>query len=88
MVEQLNGTWALESSENWEEYMKEVGVGLIQRKAAAAITPTAIISNNGNEWRFQLKTTLKNTDLTATENQEFTESIINFDKKSSNNEVF
>jgi hypothetical protein len=74
MVEALVGTWNLDSSENWEEYMKELGVGLIQRKAAAAIKPTVVISNNGTQWNLKLQTSLKNTDLTCNEGVEFTES--------------
>jgi fatty acid-binding protein 4 len=74
MVTQLVGTWNLESSENWEEYMKELGVGLFQRKAAATIKPTVIISNNGNQWTLKLQSTLKNSELTASEGVEFNES--------------
>ena len=54
--------------------MKELGVGLIQRKAAATIKPTVIISNNGNEWTFKLQSTLRNSEITATEGVEFNES--------------
>ena len=74
MVEQLVGTWDLEESENWEEYMKEMGVGLVMRKAAASIKPTVIISNNGNQWTFKLQSTLKNSETNATEGVEFSES--------------
>ena len=74
MAEQLVGTWDLESSEKWEEYMKEIGVGMIQRKAAAAIKPTIYITNNAKHWTFKTKTTLKNTEFEATEDQEFNES--------------
>ena len=76
MAEQLVGTWNLESSENWEEYMKELGVGLITRKAAATIKPTVIISNNGTQWTFKMQSTLKNSEQTATEGVEFNETTI------------
>ena len=73
MSSKLVGTWDLESSENWEEYMKELGVGLILRKAAGAIKPIIHILNNGKEWTFQARSTLKNMDLTVTEDVEFDE---------------
>jgi hypothetical protein len=76
MSSQLAGTWDFESSENWDEYMKEVGVGYLMRKAASVVKPTVIIENNGKEWRFQAKSTLKNVDMTATEDVEFDEGNI------------
>ncbi|KAK6041470.1 hypothetical protein COOONC_21025, partial [Cooperia oncophora] len=33
----FEGKWVLDKSENFDEYMKEVGVGLVTRKAAAAL---------------------------------------------------
>ena len=76
MSSQLAGTWDFESSENWDEYMKEVGVGYLMRKAASVVKPTVIIENNGKEWRFGAKSTLKNMDMTATEDVEFDEGNI------------
>ena len=76
MVEQLVGTWDLESSEKWEEYMKEIGVSYILRKAALTLKPTTIISNNGKHWTLKIKSTFKNSEFEATEDQEFDESRI------------
>jgi hypothetical protein len=39
--------------------MKEIGVGMIQRKAAAAIKPTLNISQKGTTWTFKLTSSIK-----------------------------
>ena len=46
----LVGSWELISSENFDEYMKEIGVNIMQRKIAATIKPNVIISNVGDNW--------------------------------------
>jgi hypothetical protein len=73
-MSRLVGTWDFESSENWEEFMKELGVGMIMRKAAAAIKPTIIIENNGNQWTLKMQSTLKNMEAHVTEGVEHDES--------------
>lgn len=50
MVDALIGTWKLETSENFEELLKELGVNMVLRKAATATKPNAEISKNGDEW--------------------------------------
>lgn len=70
----LVGTWDLVESQNWEEYLKEIGVGMIMRKAATSFKPTAIISRDGNKWTLKSVSTLKTTEITATEGVEFDES--------------
>jgi hypothetical protein len=37
MAEQFAGKWKLVDSNNFDEYMKAVGIGFITRKAAGAI---------------------------------------------------
>jgi len=39
----LVGTWRLEKSENFEEYMKAVEVGFMMRKLGATVKPNVII---------------------------------------------
>jgi fatty acid-binding protein 3 len=77
-MSKLVGTWDFEASENWDEFMKELGVGLIMRKAASAIKPTVIIENNGTQWTLKTHSTLKNIDVTITEGVEHDESKFDF----------
>lgn len=63
--------------------MKELGVGMIQRKAAAALKPTLYISNNGDQWTLKLVSTLKSTEITATIGQDFNEETLDGRKSKS-----
>lgn len=77
MSSELVGVWDFESSENWDEYMKEIGVNFMLRKAAGLVKPQINISNNGNQWTFKATSTLKNVEVNATEGVEFDESKSN-----------
>lgn len=55
----FDGEYKLESSEGFDEYMKEVGVGLITRKAANAATPVITVTVNGNHWKLKQVTSFK-----------------------------
>ena len=72
-MSRLVGTWDFESSENWGEFLKELGVGMIMRKAAESVKPTIIINNNVQDWQISVQSTLKNVDTIARENVEFNE---------------
>lgn len=63
MSQEFVGRWKLIHSENFEEYMKEVGVGLITRKAAANLKPTLEIKVEGDLWYSNQYSTFKNTTL-------------------------
>lgn len=62
MVSQLAGTWVLESSENFDAFMKELGVGFLLRKAGNVVVPTLIIEVNGDKWSVKVRSTFKNSD--------------------------
>lgn len=47
MTDQFVGKWNLVESDNFEAYLKQVGVGLVTRKAAAATKPQLNITVNG-----------------------------------------
>lgn len=57
------GRWKLVQTENFDEYMKEIGVGLITRKAAAHLKPILEIRLDGETWNFDQFSTFKNTKL-------------------------
>ncbi|CAD5205707.1 unnamed protein product [Bursaphelenchus okinawaensis] len=56
----LLGEWKLESSENFDNYMKEIGIGLLKRKAGAVTKPNLKLSFDGTEWKVQVISTFKN----------------------------
>ncbi|KAL1288292.1 FABP4 [Ovibos moschatus] len=89
MCDAFVGTWKLVSSENFDDYMKEVGVGFATRKVAGMAKPTLIISVNGDVVNIKSESTFKNTEMSFKLGQEFDEvtpddrkvkSIINLDE--------
>ncbi|XP_006822144.1 fatty acid-binding protein-like [Saccoglossus kowalevskii] len=50
----FSGSWKLSRSENFEEYLNGMGVGIIMRKAATIMTPTCKIIQNGDEMEIKM----------------------------------
>merc|ERR1712035_308181 len=73
MAETFVGKWDLKSSDKFDEYMKELGVGFATRKIGNMTKPTTIISADGNKVTVQTKSSVKNTELTFTLGEEFDE---------------
>nr|XP_057903543.1 fatty acid-binding protein, heart-like [Doryrhamphus excisus]XP_057903544.1 fatty acid-binding protein, heart-like [Doryrhamphus excisus]XP_057903595.1 fatty acid-binding protein, heart-like isoform X1 [Doryrhamphus excisus]XP_057903596.1 fatty acid-binding protein, heart-like isoform X1 [Doryrhamphus excisus] len=73
MAEAFVGTWNLKSSENFDEYMKILGVGFATRKVGNLTKPTTIISVEGDTVTVKTQSTIKNTELTFKLGQEFDE---------------
>ncbi|XP_055288484.1 fatty acid-binding protein, adipocyte [Moschus berezovskii] len=73
MCDAFVGTWKLVSSENFDDYMKEVGVGFATRKVAGMAKPTLIISVNGDVVTIKSESTFKNTEISFKLGQEFDE---------------
>ncbi|KAK5972123.1 Receptor-type tyrosine-protein phosphatase delta [Trichostrongylus colubriformis] len=69
----FEGKWSLDKSENFDEYMKEVGVGLITRKAAAHIKVQLEIKKEGDKWVCLQTSTFKNSKLEFKLGEEFEE---------------
>lgn len=55
-----NGDYKLSSTENFDEYMKAVGVSMLTRKAAASTTPVLSITVSGDHWVIKQASTFKN----------------------------
>ncbi|CAF0937830.1 unnamed protein product [Rotaria sordida] len=72
-VEALKGTWEYVDGENFDDYMKELGVGMATRLAAKGIKPRLIISDNGGKWNLRAESTLKTTSYDFTPGVEFDE---------------
>ncbi|CAI5779323.1 acid-binding, adipocyte-like [Podarcis lilfordi] len=63
MCEQFLGTWKLVSTEKFDDYMKELGVGFPTRKVAGIAKPNVIISCNGDVITIKTESSLKNTEI-------------------------
>lgn len=68
---QFTGRYEMVSSENYGEYLKALGVGLIQRNLAEKAKPTIEISENGGKWTLKTLTALENTMIVFELNKEF-----------------
>ncbi|CAN9503968.1 unnamed protein product [Ophioblennius macclurei] len=73
MAEAFVGTWNLNTSEKFDEYMKELGVGFATRKVAMVTKPTTIIELDGDKVTVKTQSTLKNTELSFKLGEEFDE---------------
>ncbi|XP_069710378.1 fatty acid-binding protein, adipocyte [Phaenicophaeus curvirostris] len=83
MCEQFVGTWKLIASENFEDYMKELGVGFATRKMAGVAKPTMTISLNGDVMTIKTESTFKNMEVSFKLGEEFDE-ITADDRKTKN----
>ncbi|TKC43537.1 hypothetical protein EI555_011038, partial [Monodon monoceros] len=73
MSNKFLGTWKLVSSENFDDYMKALGVGLATRKLGDLAKPRVIISKKGDIITIRTESTFKDTEISFKLGQEFEE---------------
>ncbi|XP_059109927.1 fatty acid-binding protein 12 isoform X1 [Peromyscus eremicus] len=73
MVDQLQGTWKSVSCENFENYLKELGVGRVNRKLGCLAKPTVTISADGDVITIKTKSIFKNNEISFKLGEEFEE---------------
>ncbi|XP_006880555.1 PREDICTED: fatty acid-binding protein 9 [Elephantulus edwardii] len=73
MVEPFLGTWKLVSSENFEDYMKELGMSSEARNVAGLVKPSVTISVNGDVVSIRTDSPFKNTSISFKLAEEFEE---------------
>ncbi|XP_060534427.1 fatty acid-binding protein, adipocyte-like isoform X2 [Cylas formicarius] len=56
----LGKKFKLESSDNFDEYMKALGVGLVTRKVGGAVSPVVELNKQGDEYVLTSNSTFKN----------------------------
>ncbi|KAK7091178.1 fatty acid-binding protein homolog 6-like [Littorina saxatilis] len=71
--DQFLGHWKLASSENWDEYMKAAGVGLVTRKVANQLTSYEDWKREGDQWTLHISSTFKSKIVTFKMGEEFDE---------------
>nr|CAD7196117.1 unnamed protein product [Timema douglasi] len=69
----LGKKYKLVSSENFDEYMKALGVGLVTRKMGNALSPVIEMTEAGGVYTFKTSTTFRSTEITAKLGVEFDE---------------
>ncbi|XP_048831575.1 fatty acid-binding protein, brain-like [Brienomyrus brachyistius] len=73
MVEAFCGTWKLVDSQNFDEYMKAIGVGFALRQIGNVTKPTIIISEDGDKVVLKTQSTFKNNEISFILGEEFEE---------------
>ena len=59
----LVGSWKLTTSENFDEFMKHLGVNFLTRKVGNTTKPTVTWSVDGDQWTFKTSSTFKSQEL-------------------------
>ncbi|KAG5680733.1 hypothetical protein PVAND_010223 [Polypedilum vanderplanki] len=63
--------YKLDRQENFEEYMKKIGVGMVLRKMGMSVHPTVYLVKDGDEYSFHTDSTFKNTVMKFKLGEEF-----------------
>lgn len=75
-MEALKGDWKLDSSENFEELMKELGVGMILRKIGSTTKPNVKLEEVDGEWVMTTSSAIKTHVIKFKLDQEFNEETL------------
>ncbi|XP_036623944.1 fatty acid-binding protein 5-like [Trichosurus vulpecula] len=73
LPKQLLGKWQLVESKGFDEYMKELGVGMALRKMAGVAKPDVYISENGSVCTIKTESSIKTSQFSFTLGEEFDE---------------
>ncbi|KAG8541713.1 hypothetical protein GDO81_028408 [Engystomops pustulosus] len=82
MTADYNGTWVMETNDNFDGYMKALDIDFATRKIAAHLTQTKELVQNGNEFKTKTLSTFRNYELNFTVGVEFTEQTKGLDNRS------
>ncbi|KAA8577944.1 fatty acid-binding protein, brain [Etheostoma spectabile] len=73
MVDAFCATWKLVDSQNFDEYMKALGVGFATRQVGNVTKPTVVISQDGDKVVLKTLSTFRNTEISSKLGEEFDE---------------
>ncbi|XP_011189615.1 probable fatty acid-binding protein [Zeugodacus cucurbitae] len=68
--------YKLEKSENFDEYMKELGVGMVMRKMGNSVSPTVELKKDGETYTFTTTSTFKTSSINFKLGEEFDEETL------------
>ncbi|XP_055854817.1 probable fatty acid-binding protein [Episyrphus balteatus] len=63
--------YKLENSENFDEYMKELGVGMVYRKMGNSVSPTVELKKDGDKYTFTTTSTFKTSSFSFALGEDF-----------------
>nr|ALS04844.1 cellular retinoic acid-binding protein 2 [Pseudodiaptomus poplesia] len=72
-MDSFKGKYERVFADNYEEFLKALGVGLLLRKAATVSTPVMEVSEENGTWTIKTSTTLKTMELKFKIGEEFDE---------------
>ncbi|KAJ6663982.1 hypothetical protein lerEdw1_008936 [Lerista edwardsae] len=75
-IECFLGRWSLLSSDGFEDYMKEIGVGMAMRKLGSMAKPDVIVSQDGDKITVKTESTFKTSEFSFILNESFDEDTI------------
>lgn len=67
------GKFKLTESDKFDEFLKELGVGMIKRKLATSTKPELEISQEGPQWTIKTKTAIRDSVITFKLGEQFDE---------------
>ncbi|KAL8220271.1 UNVERIFIED_CONTAM: Fatty acid-binding protein, heart [Gekko kuhli] len=73
MAEAFAGVWHLTESNNFDEYMKCIGVGFATRQMANMTKPSTVITVDGDKVTLKTQSTFKTTEINFKLGEEFDE---------------
>ncbi|XP_070835706.1 fatty acid binding protein 7, brain, a [Chaetodon trifascialis] len=73
MVDALCGTWKLVDSQNFDDYMKALGVGFATRQVGNVTKTTVVIGRDGDKVVVKALSTFKNSEISTKLGEEFDE---------------
>ncbi|XP_034486019.1 probable fatty acid-binding protein [Drosophila innubila] len=68
--------YKLDKSENFDEYMKELGVGMVLRKMGNTVSPTVEITKDGETYTMTTTSTFKTSAISFKLGEEFDEETL------------
>ncbi|KAJ8357468.1 hypothetical protein SKAU_G00202620 [Synaphobranchus kaupii] len=81
MPADYNGTWEMESNENFEEYLKALNIDFATRKIAVHLSPTKVFVQNGDVFDVKTLSTFRNYEVAFTVGKEFEEHTKGLDNR-------